>query len=235
MKKWMIIGILIVAGVVLIPVVFAFCFQGSGSSSFLNLMDSTISVENWFSFWITGLAGMASVVVAVVALYTSNRIEDMHIADSRNSERLLFIPTEAKQQGSWDVAFELAIYFPRGILLLEKVTVDKVICTYCGKDLSVKTAASLNASFPHFLLQFNNDGETSKVISDWKDFSQVADAHELRFKVCFNYIGLDYREKDVVCNVDTVFWLVYTNPGVEVTVASANHEKQHSSKGHLLG
>lgn len=231
MKKWMIIGILIVAGVVLIPVVFAFCFHGLGYTYFITI-PASISFESWLSIVITGLAGMTSVVVAVIALKISISVMDTYIADKRNSERLLFIPTEAKQQGSWDVAFELAIYFPREILLLKNATVGKVTCTYCDKDLSVKTSASLNASFPHFLLQFDNDEETSEVISNWEKFSQIAVSHELRFKVCFNYIGLDYREKDVVCNIDAAFLLVFTELGIEITEASANHENQHSSRGH---
>ena len=185
-KGKLIISLVIALGVLVItPYLFSCIFHGSGSSSFLNFPETSISVENWFSFWITFLAGTASVVVAVIALHISTNTEKARIEDRLNTERLYFIPTKVVMPLSLDAPV-LTAYMPRDLALLNDVHVCKVDCKYDNDNsISLEVHEHLDVCAPHFTMEVSANGkkEIIDMIEHWKVHSGTDDDNQNKLDI----------------------------------------------------
>lgn len=202
-----------VGALVITPCSFSCIFHGSGSSSFLNCCETSISVENWFSFWITFLAGAASVAVAVIALNISTNTEKARIKDRLNIERLYFIPTKVVMPLSMDAPM-LTAYMPRDIALLNDAHVCKVDCKYDNDNsISLEVHEHLDVCAPHFTMEVSANGkkEIIDMIEHWKVHSGTDDDNQNKLDISLAacYRGLNYHGGIVTYGVEIRFWLKY--------------------------
>ena len=76
-----------------IPYIFyKFFNSGPIKSSFWSIFESSLSVENWFSFWITYLAAISTLMVSFASVRLANKIETLHLEEKAEEKADLFIP-----------------------------------------------------------------------------------------------------------------------------------------------
>ena len=88
-KNLIVVAIFLIVGFVLIPLCFYFVFHGNGQSTFLGLV-SGISVESWFSFWITDISLIITAALTYSAYVLSKSIELNQHLHQTETDRMKF-------------------------------------------------------------------------------------------------------------------------------------------------
>lgn len=202
----------------LIPLPFCCFFCDDGHSVGLGFIHSSLSVSDWFSFWTTLVAGLASTFVAILALRLSLTVERRALEEKRSNEKLLFCPTNVvlRETEKGD-SYMFVIYMPQKVMLLEHKDCEIKAACYNGTNFSMQIDSQLDDWQPHIILQCNKDTFTldnfNKLVSQWKKDSWFfkSDEYMFRLKLCFKYNALDYRDIEHTYNVGLILNLVYEN------------------------
>ena len=203
-------------------IIFNFIFKSSEASLFVNIIPSSISVENWFTFWITLIAALSSVFVGICSLYLTMSIEDMHVANAHNAERLLFIPTHAKIcAGSPDKKCEIHIFFPEGATLLEDKSVTKCNCCFQGNKLVFDTKLDTRHPFSLRLSYTSKDENSDALLEAWMTYTDSVFNYDcLHVELQISYRDINYEPNEDI-KLDVKFDL-YNNGNDLLDVLSPN-------------
>lgn len=221
MKQYLIVALAVVAMIASIPIAWAILLPVIGFKGFFLKPPEPISIEAWLSICIPSAVSVASAVVSVSALEISTSIENAHIEERRNSERLFFIPARAEIQNVWDADFALAVYLPRDLLNLKSPSILSAEIHYGTARFSSGIDSYLDKGLSKYVLKL--DRATRSVIEHWKRCSALANEDLCKLRVCakFQYTGLDYQKTVVPCRVCTNFELCYVDNHVEIMNMSA--------------
>lgn len=178
-----------------IPCIFCVFFNSdSTKSSFLSIFESSLSVEDWFSFWITYLAAISTLMVSFASVHLANKIETLHLEEKAEEKADLFIPKSVNIEigigenspCNIEVVIDPKAQFLNPTLIEAKILFDEST-DIDPINLRLSTNNERIDTDSYFLSVCDDSTERLKALSMWRYYSYNKTYGYEFIKLCISY------------------------------------------------
>jgi hypothetical protein len=197
-----------------IPFLFNWCFRGVESSHFF-CVNSSMSVSDWFSFWIDYIAVLVSSFLAFAALKLSNIVEmsNKFAEMDKNVELLQIVNFSLDLDlGQYEKTdYKILVEMPLGILGLNSLKIESAHIEFKdGKKFYLSfNDENINGNCFTLYPQINNETNANTIkLLKWKyrDSTLTSEYETINVNIIYSYKLHSFlkRKKAFVCETETI-------------------------------
>lgn len=205
--------------IIAIPIFFNIIFKDSNKSYFW-FFESSISVSDWFSFWISYLSLLVSTFLAYAALKLTQTIEYSNVIAEVDKNKVLLkvtqLYTDLELKDKQKKDYRITVVMPRDVLIINKLKIKSAqiefengeIFKLCPHEKIVETNC--------FLLSPKVDDENESCLQEnttkllkWKYWeSQSKNGYEtINLRIMYEYVLPSFVRisRDFVCKTELIY------------------------------
>ncbi len=226
-KVQRIVGIILICvAVVIIPIIFNEIFHGS-SSSYFWFFESSMSVSEWFSFWISYISLIVSSILAYAALKLTKTVEYNNILGQIDNNisllKITELNTDLELCDKDKTNYSLEIKMPLDVLTVSNLTIktariefeDGTIFNFNPQNMDNKNQTNIFLLIPKF--DKNDEKSVKELNKNTKEFlkwkyweSQLNSGYEtINLTVTYQYIVPSFvrNSHNFICQTEVIYKL----------------------------